>query len=52
MRGNIDVVDVDGYVVNGDGDGEVFGGRVVGEEVRRKFGGDGVVDEGDEATPA
>ena len=53
MWGNIDVVDVNGYVVNGDGDGEVFGSRVVVEEVSRKVGvGDGVVDKGNETTPA
>ena len=46
-------MDVYGYVVDGDGDGEVFGGRVVGEEVSREVVvGDGVVDEGDEAAPA
>ena len=51
--GDVDVVDVDGNVVDGDGDGEVFGGGVVGEEVGREVGvGEGVVDEDDEAAPA
>ena len=51
--GNVDVVDVYGYVVDGDSDGKVFGGRVVGEEVSREVRvGDGVVDKGNETTPA
>ena len=51
--GDIDVVYVYWDVVDGDGDGEVFGGRVVGEEVSRKVGvGDGVVNKGNETTPA
>ena len=51
--GDIDVVYVYWDVVDGDGDGEVFGGRVDGEEVSREVVvGDGVVDEGDETAPA
>ena len=51
--GNIDIVDVYWDVVDGDGNGEVFSGRVVGEKVSREVRvGDGVVDKGNETTPA
>ena len=51
--GNIYVVYVYWDVVDGDRNGEVFGGGVVGEEVSRKVGvGDGVMDKGNKTTPA
>ena len=46
-------MDVYGDVVDGGGDGEVFGGGVMGEEVCSGYCvGDGVMNECDETAPA
>ena len=52
--GDVDIINVDGGLVDGDGDSKVFGDGVVGEErvgIKDSVG-EGMVNEGDETTPS